>query len=464
MSQRSAVIAIVGGGASGVLTAVHLMRASQERLRVVIIEPRADLGRGVAYGTTDLGHLLNVRAGALSALPDQPGHFTAWVQQGMDSHARSLLAHSDSFLPRAWYGRYLASLLDRAEHVQARVDDLRPAGTRVQVVLSDRRCLKVDRVVVAPGSSPSTWPGNLGGTGPRWICDPWAPGALAGIPSEEPVLLLGSGLTAVDVALSLGATGNRHVLAASRHGLLPRVHPEAPLGAVHVDPPKNPTARSLLQWARTVAATCGDWTPVVDALRPHTDELWGAMAESERSRLLRHVHRRWEVVRHRMPPSVGALVESLRSAGQLKVVSGAVGSARTTRNGVEVTLADRIVRVGAVVNCSGPSADVRRSQHPLVQRLLHRGLAHPSPLGLGLETDTSGCMPDTANALWLVGPLRRGHRWETSAIPEIRTQAAELARSMLRVDPPGDVQWTPASITPRTRPRAALSSVTAMES
>jgi uncharacterized NAD(P)/FAD-binding protein YdhS len=425
--MRSEVVAIIGGGASGVLTAVHLLRAAPGPMRVVIIEPRAELGEGIAYGTTDLGHLLNVRASCLSALPDEPDHFTAWIRQHM-------VADGQSFLPRAWYGRYLRTLLGPIEHIRARAVQVSPRAAGVWIALSNGTRLNVDRVVLASGSSPTTWPEGLGGGVRRRIEDPWVPGILAKLHPDEPVLLVGTGLTAVDVSLSLQAAGHSQIFATSRHGLLPSAHPEKPLVPALLDPPSRPTARSLLAWARTTADEVGDWRPVVDALRPHTDELWDALAMAERTRLLRHVQRRWEVLRHRMPPSVAERIESMRESGHLTIVPGGVRSALSMSRGVDVTLADRRLRVGAVINCTGSSADVRRSRDPLVQCLLHSRVARPGPLCLGFDTDGRGCLPDTNDALWVVGPLRRGRLWESTAIPEIRTQATDLSRSMWRAD------------------------------
>jgi uncharacterized NAD(P)/FAD-binding protein YdhS len=424
MAPRSEVVAVIGGGASGVLTAIHLQQGAPAPVQVVIIEPRARLGEGIAYGTTDLSHLLNVRAGCLSALPDAPHDFTAWAHQ-------RTAADDGSFLPRAWYGKYLRSALGSVEHVRASATDVTSTGRRMRIDLSDRTSRIVDRVVLAPWASPPVWPVPLGGTSRRWISDPWAPGALADLRDDGPVLLVGTGLTAVDTALTLQAGGHGRIIAASRHGWLPAAHPDQPFSALELTPPRGATGRSLLAWARASAAEVGDWRQVIDALRPHTDDLWGAIPEAERRRLLRHVQRRWEVLRHRMPPLVATRIEVMRSTGQLAVVSGEVRLAHEARGGIEVAIGGRCVRVGAVINCTGPSNDLRHSRHHLLKRLLARRVVRSGPLALGLHT-TDGCL-DGAGALWLVGPLRRGRSWETTAIPEIRAQAADLPRSLWRV-------------------------------
>jgi uncharacterized NAD(P)/FAD-binding protein YdhS len=170
----------VGGGAAGAIAAIHLERRAGRRVRVVIIEPRAELGGGVAYSTTDLGHLLNVRAECLSALPDQPGHFSAWAAQRTPTNGQP-------FLPRAWYGQYLRSLLGQVEHIRARAAHVGPCAAGVQIALSNGTNLIVDRVVLATGPSPTTFPEGLGGGELRWIEDPWVPGVLDGLRPDEPV-------------------------------------------------------------------------------------------------------------------------------------------------------------------------------------------------------------------------------------------------------------------------------------
>src|ERR1700680_3164424 len=73
-------VVIVGGGASGVLLACHLLRSLSENIRVTLIERNPAIGRGIAYSTVDPAHLLNVRAANMSAFADDPDHFWQWLQ------------------------------------------------------------------------------------------------------------------------------------------------------------------------------------------------------------------------------------------------------------------------------------------------------------------------------------------------------------------------------------------------
>jgi uncharacterized NAD(P)/FAD-binding protein YdhS len=421
MGRHAEVVTVVGGGASGVLVAHQLLRQATTPIRVIVVEPRAELGRGVAYGTSNPLHLLDVRAGCMGAEPDVPGGFVDWARQ----HD---ITDGQAFLPRARYGDYLRLLLGPVDHVRAEAVDVLPTGRGVDVVLANGSVVAGDRVVLAPGPSPQQWPAPLRANGRRWISDPWAPGALTGLRPDAPVLLVGTGLTAVDVALSLEAAGHGEIVAVSRHGLLPLAHSARPLPVSGLEPPIDASPRRLLAWARESASVTGDWRPVVDALRPLADELWAGLDEAGRRQLHSHLHRRWETVRHRMAPSVAARVRQLQASGRLSVLGGGVRSARNALRGVEVRLPGRSLRVGAVVNCTGAQPDVRWTNNHLVRELLATRVVRPGPLGLGLATTVDGCIPGTDGRVWLVGPLRRGDRWETTAIPEIRAQAAALPR------------------------------------
>lgn len=418
---RTEVIAIVGGGASGALTALHLRESIGGPGRVIVIEPHSRLGGGVAYSTSDSRHLLNVSAERLSAWSDDPTHFAKWAS------GRGV-APASGFLPRSTYGTYLSSLTADVEHIRASVVDVSPWGGKVRVGLSTGERFSADRVVLAPGASPSTWPDGADHCDRRFIRDPWRPGAFRGVREGLPVLLVGSGLTAVDVSLSLHAAGHGPIIAASRHGLLPAAHRDQGMKHCEVHPPRDLRSLSeMLAWARAGASELGGWVPLFDALRPHFDGLWQSLPASEQERFLRLVYRRFEVFRHRMAPEVARDVGEMRRTGALTVVAGRVAVVCQPRSHIEVQVGGQALHVGAVVNCTGPSRNIGETTHPLIRSLLARGVAKPGPHALGIESDPRGCLPGTDSKLWLVGPLRRGITWETTAIPEIREQARTVA-------------------------------------
>jgi uncharacterized NAD(P)/FAD-binding protein YdhS len=415
VSRRT--VAVVGGGCAGVLAARELVRGTDDH--VVLIEPD-EPGGGLAYGSARPWHLLNSRAGAMSADPDDPGHFARWAG-----------CSPDSFQPRTVYGQYLRSVFsdisDRLNVRRARAAGLSATGVR----LADGSSIRADSVVVATGNpapaQPAARPDH-----PDYIADPWAKGALDAIPSDVPVLLVGAGLTAIDVALTLTATDrDAPITAVSRRGQLPLTHTEKAAPPVGLALDDCTTLRDIVRAVRAEAARAGDWRAVVDGLRPYLDELWTAFTPDEQEAFLRHLARPWECHRHRMAPTVGARVASLREEGRLEVRAGGIRSMTApAAGGLLVELEAGVQWFGAVVNCAGPGR-LPAAAGSFVGSLLDAGQARVGPHGLGLDIDPAGRLIGADGRVqqdrWLIGPLRRGAKWETTAVPEIRAQARGLA-------------------------------------
>jgi uncharacterized NAD(P)/FAD-binding protein YdhS len=464
-------VVVVGGGCSGTLVTTQLLsQHPSRRLQVVVVEPGV-VGRGVAYGTTSVSHLLNSPAGTMSAHCERPEHFVDWARE------RWADARTSSFLPRQVYGEYLRSVLTEAMATAPRSSSLsrhkgevvavnfRPGSRRALVGLADGGHIEADKVILALGNLPPAHPrGALAILrDPRYVSDPWARGALTNVSGA--VLLIGTGLTAIDVALALDDQGRSGpVYAVSRHGLLPRAHLERPEGAhgyvrehdapVGLRAPMEPTdlqspvgspdeapdaltAREVLSWLRTKAQQTGDWRAAVDGIRLYTAGIWSALSEEERMRFLRHLQRYWEVHRHRMAPEVASRIAEMVGCGRLRVHRGAVERLEAGGEGVRAIVrrshpaATNAFDVAYVVNCTGPQSDVTTAGNRLLDNLLVSGHIRPGSMGLGIDVDPTGAVRDahgTSNGvLWAIGPLCRGVLWETTAVPEIRAQAARIA-------------------------------------
>jgi uncharacterized NAD(P)/FAD-binding protein YdhS len=435
-------VAIVGAGFSGLLTALHLA-AEPRGPRVRLIERSSSFGRGAAYATANPDHLLNVRVGNMSAFPDQPDHFTRWLagRGGWSAHG--------GFVTRGVYGDYLQDLLRQALETappnrllleQDEAVDVQPVGWgRWRVRLGVGRELAADAVVLAagvlrPAPPPGAVPELL--TSPRYVADPWSAAAQLD-PEAGDVLLIGTGLTMVDVAIGLAGPARR-TWAISRRGLLPRTH--APAAT------RPPTARpsgSPLALLRQVRAASGqdNWREAIDDLRPHVTAIWRAWSEVERAVFLRHLRPWWDVSRHRLSPSVARQVATLVRARELTVRAGEIVSLLPGRDQVEVTWRPRggqVLRrlsVAAVINCTGFAGDLDQVDDVLLARLAARGLIRADVHRLGLEVDDRaqpiGQDGAPSRGFYAVGPLTRGAVWEMTSVPDIRNQAADTARAIL---------------------------------
>lgn len=481
-SPARPAIAIVGGGVSGGLLAIQLLRRASRPLDLVMIEPRAAVGCGVAYSTTNPAHLLNVRAGNMSAFAQEPDHFVRWLDANAPTPADGWRA--DSFAPRALFGRYVADVLRqsraaasevRLRHIRTQAVAVAERDGRLIVRLADGRDLPVDRVALCPGNFPPALPRGLAPVvhAAGFLHDPWDWPALRAIGADDPVLVLGTGLTMVDVLLELDALGHRGpVLAISRHGLLPRVHapsrPCPPIADVAAAPR---LARALLQVVRAAAAqaaAAGDgWRGVIDGLRPHTQALWRRLEPAERQRFLRHLQPWWDVHRHRMAPQVAAHVQGLARDGRLTVAAGRIVAVAEADGALAGTWSPRGATtrrpfsVRWVVNCTGPLCDYNRVRDPLVRHLLGLGRARPDHLHLGLDVAADGGVIDHAGTpsdrIFALGPPTRGAFWEITAVPDIRQAAERLAVRMLA--PPAQAGADrPASLGPGERRASSLTS------
>ena len=438
------LVAVIGGGFSGLMTALHLVRAGTVRVR--LIEKSANFAQGAAYCTANPDHLLNVRAGNMSAWPDEPGHFARWLAERRPG--------ADAFASRGEYGLYLQDLLATADGqtrlslVADEAAGLVPHRDGWRLDYASGSSEPVDAVVLALGNPPPATPAGIGPEvtgGTLYHADPWRlPPKTVGA-AELPTLLIGSGLTMVDVALSLARSApGRPMIALSRRGLAPLPHaPTSPLDAW--TPPADASPTALLVWLKSEARRQG-WREAIDALRPYTQAIWRGWNRVQRARFLRHARPYWDVHRHRLAPNVAERVDALVSAGRLRFAAGKIVSAAAAAGGaIDLSWRPRgvhdvtVTRTARIVNCTGPQGDLLRSDEPLIRHLIATGAIRPDPLRLGVDVDAQsraiGRDGRAEQRLHCIGPMTRGGLWEVVAVPDIRQQSWDLARRL------SNAQW-----------------------
>ncbi|MYN04039.1 FAD-dependent oxidoreductase [Pseudoduganella sp. DS3] len=450
-------ILIVGAGFSGVACAIQLLRsAGQQPVRVMLLNRGGRLARGMAYGTQSPQHVLNVVAAKMSVLPDDANHFLHYA------NARESRVTGDSFVARSVYGDYLEWALHQAHAQSSRTATLdcisgnvcslqSMAQGRLSATLDDGRCIEADQVVLAIGHLPPPPPALARGAlvdCARYVADPWQRGLMSAIDVHEPVLLLGTGLTAVDIALQLL---RRHpaqqVHALSRHGLLPRPYapPSTQSPGVMLQREETTTVRGALralqqQVAHLQAVGLG-WHEALATLRHQTAGIWQSWTASERRRFLRHLRPYWEVHRHQLPPPVQQEVTAALARGALQVTAGRMLDIRDEAERTVLIVQPRSVqtcialRAARIINCTGSCASPQDAAIPLVRQLLADGMMRADPLGLGVETGADCALlgedGQPTPGLYYIGPWLRAKFWEATAVPELRQFAASIARACL---------------------------------
>jgi uncharacterized NAD(P)/FAD-binding protein YdhS len=401
----------------------------------VLFEGMGREGRGTAYSTIEPAHLLNVPAAKMSAWAGDPEHFQRVVEEAGGT--------GKDFAERRAFGRYLRGILDEAvasglvEVVQARALSARREGTGWRINVEGGGEITANVLALAQGNQP---PEPLRGTeqlGACFINNPWVAESAAAIArvadSGGDALIVGTGLTMVDMVLSLDAAGHRgRIVALSRRGQIPRSHADFEPAPVELDQIPLGNVSQLWRWQRRRAGNVG-WRAAVDSWRPHSHAIWRSLDASERRRFVRHARPWWDVHRHRIAPQVAAQIAGMVGDGRLEIVAGRIGSMCEVDSGLEVEISRRgrqsseARTFAAAFNCTGPLGAIKRTRDPLLKQMLDNGLIVADEMGMGLAVDAGS---RAGERLWALGPLTKGAYWEIVAVPDIREQAAAVAEAI----------------------------------
>jgi uncharacterized NAD(P)/FAD-binding protein YdhS len=468
VSQARCVILVVGGGFSGCMAAVNILRKDwQQEVEVLLVERSGATARGVAYGTTHDWHYLNVHAANMSALAEEPGDLGRYLAKvaATDSGNDGQLDAEwwRTYVTRKQYSQYLQELLDSVSNLGPRkkltvlndeVIDLKQASDAdsdgIQALFSSGRAEKVDFAILALGNASPTVPAvlarNLSGH-PQLVGDPWKKDWEKQLKKTDTVLLLGTGLTMVDKVLELAShehTGE--IIAISRHGLLPQPHKPELLQQVSPALPKPFTAKTVreaMRWIRQTARDKNmDWRPVLDSLRSYSKDWWHSLPMPEKRRFLRHAQCYWDVHRHRMAPQVAAHIDELIAHNKLRIMAGRAISSKLQNGRVifeymprhNTTGKTETISVDVIINCTGAETRLEKTPHPLLASLWKQKAICSNELDLGLRvSDTCNIVAGDGSVsenVFAIGPPLRGSFFETIAVPELRQQANSVAKTI----------------------------------
>lgn len=445
-------ITIIGGGASGTLLAANLLRTSGDQLlEINLVEKRGDIGRGVAYSTPDTVHLLNVPAAKMGAFPDDVGHFHTWLQENGHEY------ESHSFVPRSIFGEYLNETIDKAsassrDNVKLNifeddaVDIVRENG-KAQVILASGDTLYSEKVVLAFGNflPPDPTVGDLAFTdSPKYFRSPWAEGVYESIDNEDTVLVIGTGLSMVDVVMHLFYSPHKaRIYAISTRGLLPAVHklgdtyPSFAHELEGMDRITN-VLKAVRRHIKKAESENIDWRAVIDSLRPATQQIWLNLPLAAKRHFKQHLSRYWNVARHRMPVEAQIVLDRMQTEGRLQILSGRLNHIDfDARFDVEYRTEgiESRISVDAIINCIASESNFEKLDSPLVKNLYERGYVRNDALNMGIDALPNGIVlgknGDNSDVIYTLGTALKGVLWESTAVPEIRAQAHGLARTLL---------------------------------
>lgn len=444
-----ASIEIVGGGFSGAIAAYRLIGALPAGSEIVIHEPNEDLGRGVAYSDGPDHFLLNVPARQQSPCAEDPEGFLKWMLARHGDVSRFQQADGAYFVPRSWFGTYMSELLaERAaarprvslRHVRTPITGLRGDGSKL-IGLTRNGTRTFDAIVLALGNAPPRPLPILAeeGRAPPVIQSAWEVDTVPLPSADARVVIVGAGLTMVDVVTNLAARGHKGpIVSVSRHGLLHRrsgghnpefVPPDEPLGRTALA-----LVRQVRRWCELSVAAHGDWRPAFDYARVNAPKLWRGLSRDEQRRLERHARPYWNVHRFLTPSHGFELVQKLVAKRRLVLIKGS--AAAVSAGGLVVTRHDerQIVPCDLVINAMGPDLSHSKNHARLADLLTPLGLNVSLAVTQGIDIDDDGEVRGVHAPLqgrvWALGNLARRRFGELGNVGSISIVAAKLGDAL----------------------------------
>jgi len=452
-------IGIIGAGFSGTMTAVQLIEKSNTPCEIIVINERETLNKGFAYNPYSDKHLLNVITGKMSAFQSNPDHFLDWVmkKEAFINKDRTLI--SNAFLPRQLYGEYLVDIwntyleIAKAKNITVTVIDsfvvdLEPKENVITLWLDNGKTISVEECIIASG--------NLVPRNPRiknpdfyqsknYFQNPWKADSVQNTNPYLPVLIVGNGLTMVDTVVGLMEQGFKNdIYSISPNGfnILPHRHNGLKYTKLTEELREDMSLFDLVKLVHKHIKTVREYgataEPVIDSLRPFTQNIWKRFTTEEKNIFMSRLRHLWGVARHRIPIHTHDKLQQLRINGKLKISSGRLLNFTEENEVITVEYFDKkehtvkTLQVSRIINCTGPETDLMNVEKNFLKNCLLKGILTQDPLKLGIVANTATYRIIDANGkehtnLFTVGGNLKGELWESTAVNELRSQAENLA-------------------------------------
>lgn len=399
-------VGVVGNGASAIISVISLLKKGVERIEWYggssILGGGSDVGEastafGTAYRTNNPRHLLNVEAGRMSPFEDRIS-FPQWLADHYAFNGYSVKSERwvNQFVPRMWYREYLLSLLRNTEDVDNiyRVLPKSYAHTWTQL-------LHLDKVLLCLGAKHRAF--RMVHRGGAHVKNPWHfnYAELDGIPARSRIMIMGTGLTAIDTAISVWEhLPLAHIDFVSNHGEFPQLHiPEKdePL-RMRFKLPEKVTVRYVFD--RFEEHKVHGWRSLMSTFRRQWNDVWTRMDSRQRKIFLKHYKHLYDVHRHKMVPQTKAYLDQ----HSYQVWS--------------VDAYDWNVVPHYTFNATGIST--LPYENDLLVNMQQRGICCFSRSMLGVTTNQQCKVVGSTDNVWLVGAYLKDTFWECTAIPDIK--------------------------------------------
>lgn len=437
-------IAIIGGGISGSLTVLQIIKQSKKPLTIFWFDTQNKFCKGYAYNTFDEGHLLNVRANNMSVFPDEPSHFVNWLGVHHPKYS------SKDFVSRKLFGDYVL-------HTFESLKDSNPLITLYQIAeevksinkpndffeIKTHQNYQAQKIILGFGNFLPAHPRTISKeyiSSKNYFQNAFNAQLTNQIQLHDHITIIGSGLTMIDMIVSLSHfnyQGKINVI--SPHAYIPQAHQENPLPSVDsfIDSKKIYSLSEILSLVNKQLKKAKkdnlNLHSVIDSMRPFLQNIWLNFSLDEKKQFLRHLRHKWGVARHRAPSQSMAIFNKLKSSNQLKLIKGRISDIISLKSGFDIIYSNQLdkqqtLQTQLIINCTGPESDYSQLKSTLIQDLIKNQLISPDSIKYGINAQKDGYI---SNNIYTIGPPLKGILWESVAVPEIRVQAQELGAKII---------------------------------
>lgn len=452
-------IGIIGAGFSGTMTAVNLIENSNEIIEILLFEKENPIGKGIAYSPYSKKQLLNVPTSKMSAFKELPDHFFNWVKslEEYKNVDESILA--GAFLPRYIYGQYIEFVWNealanaKAKSIKVRIlrsniIDLERKNAEIELIGEKDERFIVDYCVLATGNlvpRNQTIENMDFYSSSNYFQNPWKMESVENLSKNENVLVIGNGLTMVDTVLALQERNFKGIIySISPNGYHILSHRHAPIKYSKLvdELPEELDLKSIrnliIKHVRAVRKLGVSAEPVIDSLRPFSQNIWRNFSINDKREFLRKYRHAWGVARHRIPIHMNDFLLKLMFSIKLKVFAGKIKSLNEVNGTIEVSFIEKNSKteekifVSRVINCTGPESNIKLSESQLLKKCLEKGIISQDEFYLGFNANPTnfqliGLNGEVQNNIFTLGTNLKGIFWESTAVNELRSQAENLA-------------------------------------
>jgi uncharacterized NAD(P)/FAD-binding protein YdhS len=507
-SHKPISIAIVGGGAAGASVAHYLVQLFKNRsisIQIKVYEKRGVIGPGLAYQRDNDVLLMNMVSRDASLFSDEPENFWRWLARAdHKQYKQYVLAGSamspEGYVPRGLFGCYLRQMFEQVEvdadqsgvelsKHYAEIVGVQKIGNQFELMTATGENASFDYVILCTGNTKPVDYYSLSGHA-RYINDPYpVPSYLGQIAPTDRVAIIGTQLTAADVAIALAHHGHQgQISMVSRSAELPSIRSllkpyqlqyvtvknlesmlekgngsitlldalrllRKEFKAVGADwrevlfkTEKMDNPQHYFEGALNRSLNVQPWQWVMVAIDHVIEYFWNALAESEKLKFMKKYHRHWNSRRAPLPVTTAYKLYLLMKDGHLNFRPG-IQNIRMTEQGVfhaDFIKPGAKVEDGAhteqfdwIINATGPSRDIDEElENNIAADLLNAGNAVKNPHGgLIVDFNSSAVMNGEGEIdrnLYVIGQLACGTYYFVSSLEMISMRARKVAYSLVQ--------------------------------